>query len=156
MNHLPELSGQLESLVKLLLKTGESLRNLHTRTYSRGPEPRATWAQVRVMGCVLFTPQGQARVKDISRELGITPGAVSQIVEELVRSGMVKRTVNEQDRRGINISLSQEGIRMRTMLDAEFTTLLGRLLQQVPKEKIQICHEVLQALDTALEAEKQI
>ncbi len=155
MSEDSEPSLLFECLGKLLLKTGDSLRNLHARTYATGPAPRATWTQMRVMGCVLFSPEGRTRVKDISRELGLTPGAISQVVEDLVRAGLIERAVDERDRRMVNISLSPRGVQLRAGLDVEFAALTARLLRGVPEEKIQTCREVLQMLDDELEVTKR-
>ena len=53
--------------------------------------------------------QGACTVGDISDELGVTAAAVSQMLERLVRSGMVLRSEDPRDRRAKRIELTELG-----------------------------------------------
>lgn len=74
------------------------------------------------------------RVQDISREIGITVGAVSKSVDRLEQSGWVRRRANPSDRRSSLIELTASGAR----LVAEVAPLVASSL-----------HERLGALDRA-------
>ena len=52
---------------------------------------------------------GQMRMKELADKLGITTGALTVLVDRLVRCGLVARVPNEQDRRSIMVSLTVEG-----------------------------------------------
>ncbi|MGX5695148.1 MarR family winged helix-turn-helix transcriptional regulator [Agromyces soli] len=52
------------------------------------------------------------RVQDISREIGITVGAVSKSVDRLQQAGWVQRRPNPADRRSSLIALTDSGARL--------------------------------------------
>jgi len=51
------------------------------------------------------------KMKDVSRDLNVTPGAVTQMVDKLITKGLLKRTPDETDRRIIYVSLTEEGVK---------------------------------------------
>ncbi|MEG2075864.1 MAG: MarR family transcriptional regulator [Victivallaceae bacterium] len=103
---------------------------------------------------IIFSPAGKKRVKDIAEELGITPGAVSQVVDKLVRDGVLDRCTDAEDRRSVVITLSEQGREVAREIDGSFGCLMTRLLQGVPPEKLLIFNEVLQMMQLALATEK--
>lgn len=52
---------------------------------------------------------GQARVQDLSSDIGITVGAASKLVDRLERDGLAIRSPNPANRRSSWISLSMSG-----------------------------------------------
>ena len=138
-----------------LFEVIESIRDLHSRKTRMKPSPQTTLAQMKVMHCILFNPEGETKVKDIARQLAITPGAVSQAVDKMVKDGMVDRIVSDTDRRSVSISLSKKGLEIHRYLEASFSELIGQLLRKVPVEKQTVFLEVLNALLDAVKEEKE-
>ena len=141
-------------LWKKLFQTTEMIRNYQTRAIRTGKMPEITMTQVQIIGCVLFSPEQSVRIRDISEELGITPGGVSQQVETLVRLGLLDRKTDAKDRRAVCITLSEEGKALNRRLDNWLTLLFQRLLAGVPMEKCRIFVEVLDKMSQTLEEEK--
>ncbi|MBK8447327.1 MAG: MarR family transcriptional regulator [Micropruina sp.] len=52
---------------------------------------------------------GQARVQDLSDDIGITVGAASKLVDRLERDGLAERTPNPANRRSFLICLTHAG-----------------------------------------------
>jgi len=50
-----------------------------------------------------------SRVTDIAGALHLTPAAVTQLVDELVRRGLVQRHRDERDRRAVLVDLTEAG-----------------------------------------------
>ena len=150
---MEKLSKETE-LWKKLFQTTEMIRNYQTRAIRTGKMPEITITQVQIIGCVLFSPEQSARIRDISEELGITPGGISQQVETLVRLGLLERKTDEKDRRAVCITLSEEGKALNRRLDTWLTHLFQRLLDGVSKEKCRIFVEVLDKMSQSLEQEK--
>lgn len=48
------------------------------------------------------------KVKDIADRLGVTSAAITQVTNDLVDKGLLERTVNEDDRREVNLSLTKK------------------------------------------------
>jgi MarR family multiple antibiotic resistance transcriptional regulator len=57
---------------------------------------------------------GQARVQDLSRDIGITVGAASKLVDRLERDGLAVRSPNPANRRSSLIALTSRGRQART------------------------------------------
>ena len=137
----------------------EGVRNYQTRTvhFKRtAGERELTFPQVRVLGTVFMSSTGSVRVKDISDELGITPGAVSQSVDHLVSRGLLVRCQAEDDRRAVSIRLSERGLELNSHLDTSFNALFQRLLADIEPGKLEVFYEVLTSFHESLEREKSL
>ena len=139
------------TLWKKLLETTEKIRNYQCRAISKGKSPDITMTQMQIMGCVLFSPEKSVRVRDISEELGITPGGISQQVDTLVKMGLLERKTDEKDRRAVCITLSEKGKEINQWLDQFLSNLFQKLLADVPEEKRWVFAEVLDAMSKTLE-----
>ena len=134
------------ALWKKLFQTTEKIRNYQSRAIGKGKAPDITMTQVQIIGCVLFSPEQSVRVRDISEELGITPGGISQQVENLVKMGLLERKTDEKDRRAVCITLSEKGKEINQWLDGFLSGLFQKLLSEVPEEKRKIFVEVLDVM----------
>jgi len=134
------------ALWKKLFQTTEKIRNYQSRAISKGKAPDITMTQVQIIGSVLFSPEQSVRVRDISEELGITPGGISQQVENLVKMGLLERKTDEKDRRAVCITLSEKGKEINQWLDGFLSGLFQKLLSEVPEEKRKIFVEVLDVM----------
>ncbi|MBE6371327.1 MAG: MarR family transcriptional regulator [Lentisphaerae bacterium] len=139
------------TLWKKLLETTEKIRNYQSRAISKGKAPVITMTQMQIMGCVLFSPEKSVRVRDISEELGITPGGISQQVDTLVKMGLLERKPDEKDRRAVCITLSEKGEEINEWVDQFLTNLFQKLLADVPEEKRWVFAEVLDSMYQTLE-----
>lgn len=92
------------------------------------------------------------RLKDVSSYLNITPGGVSQMVESLVKSGVVERIQSEEDRRSIQLSLSRKGERLFCHLEEFFAEKFREVLQDLPEEKQNSFLETLEQVTGRLSA----
>ena len=134
-----------------LLETTEKIRNYQSRAISKGKAPDITMTQMQIMGCVLFSPEKSVRVRDISEELGITPGGISQQVDTLVKMGLLERKTDEKDRRAVCITLSEKGKEINQWVDQFLSNLFQKLLADVPEEKRWVFAEVLDSMYQTLE-----
>lgn len=109
---------------------------------------KLTIAQERVLQVVYReSPQG-VKLKDIAKQVQLTPGAVSQIIESLVKFGMVERVSDPNDRRAVNIHVSQKGEnqRQRTieLFDREFEEVLAESTPEEREGFIAIMEKIVQ------------
>lgn len=72
--------------------------------------------------------QGVAKASDLSKEVGLSPGAVTQVCDELVKSQMIERTRSDLDRRVVHIAISDEG---RMALEKIRASRTGRMYEIV-------------------------
>lgn len=139
------------ALWKKLFQTTEKIRNYQSRAFSKGKSPEITMTQVQIIGCVLFNPEQSVRIRDISEELGITPGGISQQVETLVKMELLERKTDEKDRRAVCITLSEKGKEINQFLDHFLSSLFQRLLANVPEEKRKCFADVLDTMSDAMD-----
>lgn len=53
--------------------------------------------------------RGVASLNDVAKSLGLDKSTLSRTIDALVDSGLVKRALNEEDRRSIRLSLTSQG-----------------------------------------------
>ena len=110
--------------------------------------------QMQIVGCVFFAPDQRVRVRDISDELGLTPGAVSQQVEKLVQMDFLDRKADEHDRRAVCITLSENGRELYSDVEVFYNTLFDKILSGVPEEDLNAFSHVLDTMQHRVEEEK--
>ena len=144
-------SSQLETL-RMLFSVTEFLKTYLERSRPElAPGKSATVSQLKVVSCIMQSPDGKVRIKDIAAKLGITSGGVSQIVDNLVRDNLVIRNISGEDRRVSWVSLSEEGEKRRREIGEILDALTMEVLSDVPQEKQDIFNEVLSLLSARLE-----
>lgn len=142
--------SHLETL-RFLFGVTEYLRTHLERSRPEfAPGKSATLSQLKVVSCILNSPNGKIRIKDIAANLGITSGGVSQIVDNLVRDGLVTRHVSEDDRRVSWVSLSDEGSKRRRLIEEFMDGITDEVMADVPEQKREIFSEVLGIMYTRL------
>ncbi len=72
---------------------------------------------------------------ELSVSIGLDASTLSRTIQGLVTLGLVNRLANEKDRRCVSISLSEQGRRVFTEIEATFNDYFGRVLELVPVEK---------------------
>ena len=91
------------------------------------------------------------RLVDISREMAISPPAVSGIIDRLERDGYVQRVRDEQDRRVVNLLLTKRGTKflndMRKTKYERTRLVLGRLSPEDRENHIRILKILLEEID---------
>ena len=140
-------------VLRMLFGTTEYLRaHLEHNRPEFCPGKSATISQLKVVSCILKTPEGRIRIKDIADNLGITSGGVSQIIDNLVKDGLVVRETSDEDRRVSWVVLSESGKNRRRLIEEFMNGLVNEALADVPQEKRECFSEVLTTLYTKLGA----
>lgn len=95
-------------LIEGILHSFHAIRNIiKARSGSLGQQNNITHTQWFVLKII---EHFQSRsVKDISEMFGITSSASTQLVDGLVKSGLVTRKEDPRDRRSVRLELSQKG-----------------------------------------------
>ena len=147
--------NQTSEIWKLLFETSESVRNFYERNMSRKPKKELTISQLRVMSCIFFNDSGVMRIKDISDELGITAGGISQSVDMLVNSGLLTRCRDEHDRRAVAVALSEYGKKVRSEVYEQFEKMFAPFLDGVSGEELHVFKTVLDKILCNAKQKKQ-
>ncbi len=113
-----------------------------------------TLAQARVIDQFFRAPAGGLMLKDLAAQLRLTPGAVSLLVDALVKQDILSRKVSESDRRAVSITLSKSGEEFRSKIEKFFDGLSLEILQGIPQEEVAVFLRVLDQLCLNLEKNK--
>ncbi len=91
-------------------------------------------------------PEG-VTLKQLSAELEITPGATSELVEELVKKGIVSRTQSKNDRRAVCIKFLDNIMAMHKAasreIDCTYRKMLAVLTEQERLEWARISEKII-------------
>ena len=74
---------------------------------------RLPLSQLRVVGVIYDRYPAGVMLKEIADELQLTPGAISQTVDILVRENLVERTVSPFDRRAVLLRPTVAGLELK-------------------------------------------
>jgi len=108
-----------------------------------------TPAQLFVL--MLILEKGSCRITEISRELAIATPTATGIVDRLERDGYVARHHDAEDRRAVNVVLTDKGSRFITQSHAEkferFRKILQILSPAEQKQYLKILQKLVQGID---------
>lgn len=110
------------------------------------PTSQLSVAQLRVCAALLAGPQAMSA---ISRELGISLSAVTQIAGRLERAGLARRVPDEDDRRVRLLQLTPRGARAMQLRNER---RIARVREVIAPLSAATRAEVLRALQTLEEA----
>jgi DNA-binding MarR family transcriptional regulator len=119
-----------------LIRAGESLdRELDAELV------RAHGVSLRAFEVLLFlavfSPDGQLRMTDLIAHTPLSQSRVSRLVAELEQRGLVRRLLAEQDRRGVLVSITDQGVEtFRAAQDTHLAGLEQRLFSRLSEREI--------------------
>lgn len=92
-----------------------------------------------------------ARVSDLASDAGVSPSTATRILDALERRAIVRRARSPEDRRGVTVTLTDDG---RRALDRQVTWMLGRRLtfyEQLPEAERELAADLLVRLATLID-----
>jgi len=111
-------------------------------------EYKITHTQFKVL--VILNEKGHQNFKELSEHLSCAPCNVTGIVDRLETSGLVKRERNSEDRRVVNVVLSERGKKVASALMKaalpELSMLGKKVLKNLDDREIKSLYEVLPRL----------
>jgi len=91
------------------------------------------------------------RLGDISREMDIAPPTATGIVDRLERDGYLRRVPDEEDRRAVNISLTEKGVKflkeMRRKKYERTCRILNMLTPEDRENYVRILKKLLEGVE---------
>lgn len=136
----------LEHIWRQIMRLADGFSN---RSKSDLPS-RFPLSQLRVVSTIYDRhPQG-IMLKEIAEELNLTPGAVSQTVDILVREKIVERTTSPIDRRAILLRPTAMGLELKEQHFREINLVMQNISKDIPPEDIAVFARVLDILQTEM------
>ncbi len=102
--------------------------------------------QLRVVGVIYDHHPHGIMLKEIADELNLTPGAISQTVDVLVKENIVERTVSPSDRRAILLKPTAIGLQLKEQHTQHVDNVMQTICKDVSKEDITAFTRVLDHL----------
>jgi len=97
--------------------------------------------------------QEGARLSDLASSSGITPSAMTRVLEKLEARGLVERVRGAQsDGRAAMVRITPAGRRTRKQLDALMRERTGRIMQSLPAKRRSQVLEAVHFLNDAIES----
>ncbi|MDR1795804.1 MAG: MarR family transcriptional regulator [Erysipelotrichaceae bacterium] len=88
-----------------------------------------------------MTPQS------LTEHFKVSPSAVTQVLNMVEAQGLITRSINEQDRRSLNIELTEKGRQLVAEADAQLDDNLYHLIESIgvddAKELLRIIHKAI-------------
>lgn len=112
---------------------------------------------VTVAQCHALTEIGRAEgmtLTDLAEALNLDKSTTSRAVESLVTNGLADRREAPENRRTVNIMLTEKGRRMAENIEQGTNQYFRNILLSVPAKKRPLVAEALALLETAVEQQK--
>lgn len=92
-----------------------------------------------------------AKASDIAHVAGLSPGAVTQVCDELERSGWVERSRSNEDRRVVYVAITAGGkqrlVQIRQLRSAEMMDIFSQLGESDTSEFLRIMGHVVDIIE---------
>lgn len=96
--------------------------------------------------------QEGARLSDLAATSGITPSAMTRVLEKLEQRGLVERVRGaQQDGRAAMVRITAEGRRMRKLLDGLMRERTRQIVEAIPAKEQANILRALKTLNDAIE-----
>lgn len=119
------------------------------KTHRQEKDFGLTASQMFILRFLTHTPEVKA--SDIAKASGLSPGAVTQVCDELVKDGMVERTRSTDDRRVVHIRITDRGSEMveqfRNVRRERIRSVLTKLGEEDANEFVRIFGRVVDILE---------
>jgi DNA-binding MarR family transcriptional regulator len=143
---IDQLSEALHGWVKVFMRrNGEDYKQFMD-------ESGLSFSQVNTLMRLHFA--GQADISDISRQMGVTNAAASQLVDQMVRLGLLDRMEDPIDRRIKRLALTPTGhalaeklVDMRKKWMEQFTASLSSQQRAAISDALQVMTDAAQKIE---------
>ncbi|MGV9340824.1 MarR family winged helix-turn-helix transcriptional regulator [Streptomyces sp. NPDC003688] len=95
--------------------------------------------------------EGPQRLTELARAENATQPNMTQLVTRMERAGLVRRTADRTDGRGVLVEATETGLEVLRQRRAERSEALGLLLERLPEEERAAVRAALPALARAIE-----
>jgi DNA-binding MarR family transcriptional regulator len=138
-----ETGEQTELAARLRLVVGR----LHRRIRIDG---RESIPPLQLSALVTVEQHGPLRLSELARREAVTAPTMSRVLAALDEQGLVIRTPDPHDARGVRIVLSEEGAARIAEVRSHRTALVARRLARLDEEERQRIADALPALEALL------
>lgn len=141
------MNKQSDLDIKRFIDTFENLSRLerHNQTILGVKKSEA-----RVLLCVEFLHKEKnckVNISEISKNLSITPPSTTEFVKNLIKKGYLEKHIDQNDKRFIEITLTDKGEKIVQELKEYFNSLFSGIIERLGYEKSELLLELLDTIN---------
>jgi DNA-binding MarR family transcriptional regulator len=144
-------TNSIEKAISLVFTTGRLMRERAAGRHKMDPN---TVLQMETLRYV--EDNGIPAMKDVARYLCIAPPSATSLIEHLVKTGLLQRAGDEEDRRVTRLSITSRGhtvmMRSRSQIHGRMKEVLGHLNSKERLHLIQILQKLSKTYEKKLAA----
>ena len=106
-------------------------------------------SEARVLLCVEFLHKEKnckVNISEISKNLSITPPSTTEFVKNLIKKGYLEKHIDQNDKRFIEITLTDKGKKIVQELKEYFNSLFSGIIERLGYEKSELLLELLDTI----------
>jgi len=94
-----------------------------------------TFNETQAMTLLVLTKHNPSTMGEIHHHSRLTKGALTQVIDSFEEKGIIERSRTKQDRRTVQVTLTEKGHELGKRIEKEMTNQLGLLLDKIDQEK---------------------
>lgn len=126
-----------------------TVSELLERSLAESSQEQLVLSQVKLL-LLIGRPGQRLKVTEVADFLGVTNAAASRSIDRLVQRGLVERTVSKEDRRAVDLALTEESRTLLGRFEEVRHRELLRLLDDFPTEKMRAAASLLDELSVRM------
>lgn len=130
-----------ESVADAMLDVLPLLREKLIRPYEQ--ETRNSLGLIQTRAIRILLQHEPMSMQELAAKVRISKQQLTPIMKKLMERGLVERASDPKDRRVVRIRMSQEGTRFAEEMRARIVQLLGRQIEDLKTEDLQLLDESL-------------
>lgn len=138
----------IDDYKQVFLESIYSLENISKYLQPKMPllsELQLTSRQETIM--ILFIRNENITLSELSERLGISKSAISQAMNKLEKENLLIRSINEQNRREISMTLGETGKELKEQFEAFEASIIKDYISQLELEELKQVRDVIKKLE---------
>lgn len=144
----PEQSSQLANVDQLMEAFFRYKNKVLEQKQKTDTNCKLNPTKSHILGMILR--EGRCMAVDVARQLSLSSGATTIVLNQLESEGMIRRVRSEEDRRIVWLSLTEEGEQLAQALNANRGRMTWELLQALTEEEQQQMLGMLKKIELKL------
>lgn len=146
-----------ELVAELMTRIGSIKRLMHAQRYTCTNGDTINGPQVSVLFAI--KRQGPSSQHELAQHLHMTPGGVSQLIDQLITSQLITREQDAHDRRTYRLSLTEAGVAFTERIAKQHHEVIQQTTADINDTELQqficILDKIAAALQKNNESEKE-
>ena len=125
----------------------------HTMRFLPEPPPEVQKRHIHIIKTVynLSEELNAARVSDIAETIGVTLPSITKNIATLEDLGYIKKESNLEDKRVVNIKLTEKGLALHQKVVYDFHQKNSQILKDIPEEDIRLTIKTIYRIHDLME-----